>query len=219
MRVIYGFFMWFPTDSSMKGFLLVVWNRILHNVGEDNHVRIKSIFIEVTICWNRPSRKFKKCLTWTVFHCSHLQSLHYLHTEGHYRKVSVQIRCQTDAILWTNHALFTLSENRMSTLPSENPEDANSRSFWMVRVCVCIYCVSLSLSVYFRRGRIRPIHQIAFPSVSPVSMTLQSKQTKQFCGSGFNQCEQGFGVNVSSNQCTLWIGCSQGRLLCSCSAH
>lgn len=50
MRVIYGFFMWFPTDSSMKGFLLVVWNRILHNVGEDNHVRIKSRFIEVTIC-------------------------------------------------------------------------------------------------------------------------------------------------------------------------
>lgn len=70
------------------------------------------------------------------------QSLHYLHVGGLYRKVSVQIKSLGDTVLETNHALFTLSENRMSTLPSDSsPEDANHRSFWMVRRRVCVSCV------------------------------------------------------------------------------
>lgn len=45
-------------------------------------------------------------------------------------------------IVQTNQIFFTFSENRMSTLPSENSlEDAYNRSFWMVcvlSVCVCV---------------------------------------------------------------------------------
>lgn len=89
------------------------------------------------------------------------QSLHYLHVGGLYRKVSVQIKSLGDTVLGTNHALFTLSENRMSTLPSDNsPEDANHRSFWMVRWRVC------------------------------VSRVLgESRRSKPFCRSGINQPE------------------------------
>lgn len=66
---------------------------------------------------------------------------------GSYIKITVK-GSMIENIVQTNQIFFTFSENRMSTLPSENSlEDAYNRSFWMVCV-LCVWGGALALCVY-----------------------------------------------------------------------
>lgn len=67
---------------------------------------------------------------------------------GSYIKIIVK-GSMIENIVQTNQIFFTFSENRMSTLPSENSlEDAYNRSFWMVCVLSVCVCGALALCVY-----------------------------------------------------------------------
>lgn len=92
---------------------------------------------------------------------------------GSYIKITVK-GSMIENIVQTNQIFFTFSENRMSTLPSENSlEDAYNRSFWMVcvlSVCVCAglwLCVFTCLYLMMGQGDI--LHKIAPPRISSLS--------------------------------------------------
>lgn len=66
--------------------------------------------------------------------------------ETDYWKVNLQMIPPSELIIY----YLTFSENSMSALPSDNPEDANSRSFWMVRVYYA--CGSVCFLVWILMG-------------------------------------------------------------------
>lgn len=106
---------------------------------------------------------------------------------GSYIKITVK-GSMIENIVQTNQIFFTFSENRMSTLPSENSlEDAYNRSFWMVcvlSVCVCAglwLCVFTCLYLMMGQGDI--LHKIAPPPYLKSERTC-SQNSPEFCRSG-----------------------------------